>query len=98
MVSQGQIDKAKERALAQDVKVHLLEQGRRYGALSTSNDDLGYEVIIQSRHQRDITCSCPGATHRGICKHIGATLIRLETDRPEVRENLERDIEDLYYR
>jgi hypothetical protein len=98
MVSQGQIDKAKERALAQGVKVHLLEQGRRYVALSTSNDDLAYEIVIQSGEHGDLTCTCHGATYRQTCKHIGKVLLMLEADLLQVNDHLEQDIADLYYR
>jgi hypothetical protein len=64
-------------------------------ALSASNDNLAYEIIVQSKQPEDITCSCPGAARRRICKHIGKVLLRLEADRPQVNE---RDIQDLYYR
>lgn len=97
MVSQEQTDKAKAKALAQGVKVYMLEPGKRYVALSASKGDLAYEMVVQSQEPGDITCSCPGAAHQGICKHIGATLMRLESDRSEVNEHLEQDIADLYY-
>jgi uncharacterized Zn finger protein len=96
MVSQEQTDKAKAKALAQGVKVYMLEQGRRYIALSRTNDGIAYEIIVQSREPGDITCTCPGATYRGICKHIGAIMLRLKAAQPQATEKLERDIQDLY--
>ena len=96
MVTKEETTKAKERALAQGVQVWELEQGKRYVALSSTSDGLAYEVVIQSRGSGDITCSCPGALHRGICKHIGATLTRLETEQIQTREELEKKVSDLY--
>jgi uncharacterized Zn finger protein len=63
---------------------------------SRTNDAIAYEVVVRSREPGDITCICPGATHRGICKHIGKVMLKLETDPPQVNEQLERDITDLY--
>jgi uncharacterized Zn finger protein len=93
MVTKEQTTKAKERALAQGVQVWVLEPGKRYVALSSTHDAVAYEVVVQSWEPGDITCTCPGATHRGICKHIGKVLLRLEADQPRVTE---RDIADLY--
>jgi uncharacterized Zn finger protein len=93
MVTPEQTTKAKERALALGVPVWVLEPGKRYVALSCTNDGMAYEVVVQSREPGDITCTCPGATHRGICKHIGKVLLKLEADQPRVNE---RDIQDLY--
>jgi hypothetical protein len=89
MVSQEQTDKAKERALAQGVKVYLLEAGKRYVALSTTNDGTAYEVVVQSTEPGDITCSCPGATYRGVCKHIGKVILLLGADQVQVNDHLE---------
>ena len=100
MVTQEQAAKAKIRALAQGVKVWVLEPGRRYVSLSCSQDGTAYEVVVQSTEAGDITCTCLGATHRGICKHIGAIMVRLEVDQElsQVQEvkQLERDLVDLY--
>jgi uncharacterized Zn finger protein len=96
MVTKEETTRAKECALAQGVRVWELEQGKRYVALSSTGDGLAYEVVIQSREPGDITCSCPGATHRGICKHIGANLTRLEAEATQTREELEQKVSDLY--
>jgi uncharacterized Zn finger protein len=93
MVTKEETIKAKESALAQGVRVWVLEPGKRYVALSSTHDSVAYEVVVLSREPGDITCTCPGATHRGICKHIGKVLLRLEADQPRVNE---RDIQDLY--
>ena len=103
MVTQEQAAKAKIRALAQGVKVWVLEPGRRYVSPSCSQDGTAYEVVVQSTEARDITCTCPAATHRGICKHIGIVLVRLEVDRelpPTQQEErtLEDKLADLYPR
>jgi|SRR5918996_6021691 uncharacterized Zn finger protein len=97
MATQEETTRAKERALAQGVKIYMLELGKRYVALSASRGDLAYEIVVQSQEPGDITCSCPRAVHRGVCKHIGAMLIRLEADQPPVNKHLEQDIADLYY-
>ena len=101
MVTQEQTAKAKIRALAQGVKVWVLELEKRYVVPSCSQDGTAYEVVVQSTEPDDITCTCPGATHRGICKHIGAIMVRLEADRElsqtqQDREQFERDLADLF--
>jgi uncharacterized Zn finger protein len=93
MVTSGQVNTAKERALAQGVQVYMLELGKRYVALSSADDGLAYEITVQSRGPGDLTCTCPGAVHRGICKHIGSVMLRLEAGHPRVNE---QDIQDLY--
>jgi len=95
MVTKEQTAKAKMRALAQVVKVWMLESGRRYVALSCSNDGTAYEIVVQSLEPGDITCTCPGASYRGVCKHIGAIMVRLEVEK-EMAQVQESKIEDLY--
>jgi hypothetical protein len=100
MVTQEQAAKAKMRALAQGVRVWALEPGRRYVSPSCSQEGTAYEVVIQSTEPGDITCTCPGATHRSICKHIGGVMVRLEVDQElsqvQDKKQLERDLVDLY--
>jgi hypothetical protein len=96
MVTEESTNKAKERALAQGIQVWELEPGRRYVSPSGSSSGVAYEVVIQSGEPGNITCSCPGALHRGICKHIGATLTRLETEQIQTREELEKKVSNLY--
>ena len=93
MITKDEAAKAKIRALAQGVKVWVLEPGRRYVSPSGSQVGTAYEVVVQSTEPGDITCTCPGATHRGICKHIGIVLVRLEVDR-ELPKQEERTLED----
>ena len=49
MVTPEQTTKAKEKALALGVQVWVLEPGKRYVALSCTNDGIAYEVVVQSR-------------------------------------------------
>jgi hypothetical protein len=108
MITKGEAAKAKIRALAQGIKVWVLEPGKRYVSPSDSQQGTAYEVIIRSpalsgvegTEPGDITCTCPGATHRGICKHIGVVMLRLEVDQelaqtdPSTRSGEERTLED----
>ena len=73
--------KAKLRALAQGVQVWQLEAGElpRYAVPSSNMDGTAYEVIVYN--PGDITCTCPGHVHRGVCKHVGAVLVRLDIER-----------------
>jgi uncharacterized Zn finger protein len=99
MVTPEAASQAKARALAQRVQVWVLEPGKRYVALSSTNDGVAYEVIVHGRGEGDISCTCPGATYRGVCKHIGAAMTRLEADQPCLPPRInEQDIQDLYYR
>ena len=94
MVTKEETTRAKERALAQGVRVWELEAGRRYVASSCAHEGMAYEIVV--RGQNDITCTCKGATYRQICRHIGAIMVRLEASQPQVNGQLERDITDLY--
>ena len=80
---QEQLVKAKVRALAQGVRVWALETGAtpRYAVPSTSVDGTAYEVVVHGQQPDDISCNCLGAINRGICKHVGAVLLRLDTER-----------------
>jgi uncharacterized Zn finger protein len=42
-------------------------------------DGTAYEVIVYGAN--DITCTCPGNVNRGVCKHVGAVLVRLDVER-----------------
>ena len=46
----------------------------RYAVPSTNMDGTAYEVIVYGAE--DITCTCPGNVHRGVCKHVGAVMVR----------------------
>lgn len=61
------LSRAKLRALAQGVQVWQLEGGEipRYVVPSSSMDGTAYEVIVYN--SEDITCTCPGNVHRGMC-------------------------------
>ena len=73
-----QLARSKLRALAQGVQIWKLESEptSRYAVPSSNMDGTAYEVIVYSAN--DITCTCPG--HRGICKHVGAVLVRLDIE------------------
>ena len=47
---------------------------------SSTSDGNAYEVVIQSQQSGDITCNCRSSMNRGVCKHIGAVLIRLQVE------------------
>jgi len=101
LTPQEQLFRAKLRALAQGVRVWALEAGEapRYAVPSTGNDGTAYEVVVHG--SAGPTCNCPGAVNRGICKHIGAVLIRLDVEREMARaqhpnEQPERDLAELY--
>ena len=75
-----QLAKAKLRALAQGIKVWVLETEPtpRYAVPSSSMDGTAYEVIVLGPD--DVSCNCPGHVNRGVCKHVGAILVRLDIE------------------
>ena len=77
-----QTAKAKLRALAQGVRIWKLEGAEipMYAVPSTSMDGAAYLLTIHDIDSRDITCTCPGHVNRGICKHMGAILVRLDLE------------------
>jgi len=77
-----QLAKAKLRALAQGVRVWKLEgePTPRYAIPSATMDGTAYEVVVYDRDAGDITCTCPGHVHRGVCKHMGAILVRIDLE------------------
>ena len=77
-----QTAKAKLRALAQGVQIWKLEGADMpmYAVPSASMDGTAYLLTIHDVEARDITCTCPGHVHRGICKHMGAILVRLDLE------------------
>ena len=52
----------------------------QYAVPSTSMDGTAYLLTINNVDSRDITCTCPGHVNRGICKHMGAILVRLDLE------------------
>ena len=80
LTQEEQTAKAKLRALAQGVQIWKLEGAETpmYAVPSTSMDGTAYEVIVYGAD--DITCTCPGNVHRGVCKHVGAVLVRLDIE------------------
>ena len=95
-----QLVKTKLRALAQGVQVWRLEGGEtlRYAVPSSNIDGTAYEVVILDAAAGDITCTCPAHIHRGICKHVGAILVRLdveaEMELAEARAAEDREAQD----
>ena len=77
-----QTTKAKLRALAQGVQIWKLEGSEipMYAVPSASMDGTAYLLTIHDVDRRDITCTCPGHVNRGICKHMGAILLRLDIE------------------
>ena len=80
--TEEQLAKAKLRALAQGVQIWKLEGADipMYAVPSTSMDGTAYLLTIHDVEARDITCTCPGHIHRGVCKHMGAILARLDLE------------------
>jgi hypothetical protein len=98
-LSQEELEfRAKMRALAQGVRVWALEEGERYVCPSQTFDGTAYELLIRDDA---ISCGCPSAIHRGMCKHIGAVMLRLEVagelkkDKQEAEHSLEDKVADL---
>ena len=77
-----QTAKAKLRALAQGIRIWKLEGAEisMYAVPSTSMGGTAYLLTIHDADSRDITCTCPGHVNRGICKHMGAILVRLDLE------------------
>ena len=74
--------KAKLRALAQGIQIWKLEgaESSMYAVPSASMDGTAYLLIIHDVDSRDITCTGPGHVNRGVCKHMGAILVRLDLE------------------
>ena len=51
-----------------------------YAVPSASMDGTAYLLTIHDADSQDITCTCPGHVNRGICKHMGAILVRLDLE------------------
>ena len=49
-----------------------------YAVPSTSMDGTAYLLTVHDADSRDITCL--GHVNRGICKHMGAILVRLDLE------------------
>ena len=77
-----QIAKAKLRARAQGVQIWRLAGAvvPQYAVPSTNMDGTAYLLPVHDTDARDITCTCPGHVHRGVCKHMGAILVRLDLE------------------
>jgi hypothetical protein len=99
LTPEEQTVKAKLRALAQGVQIWKLEGAdlSMYAVPSTSRDGTAYLLTIHDIDSRDITCTCPGNVNRGICKHMGAVLVRLdieaEMELAQARANEDRERE-----
>ena len=77
-----QTAKAKIRAIAQGVKIWKLEGSEvpQYAVPSSTMDGTAYLLTVHDADSREITCTCPGHVYRGICKHMGAILVRLDLE------------------
>ena len=74
--------KAKLRALAQGIQIWKLEGAETpmYAVPGACMDGAAYLLTIHDADSRDITCTCPGHVNRGICKHMGPILVRLDLE------------------
>jgi hypothetical protein len=98
---QESIHKSKLRALAQGVKVLVLEPGLRYAVPSSSRDGAAYDIKVEITG--DLTCNCPSGQYRGYCVHIGAVMVRMDVEATATKaesprnEELEAQIAELYH-
>ncbi len=63
--------------MAQGIKVYVLEPGYRYCVPSASNDGSAYHVLVI---EGDPSCTCQAALNGRYCKHIAATVMRMEAE------------------
>jgi hypothetical protein len=77
-------------------EVYVLEEGRRYAALSASAPGTAYEVIIHSDYPGDISCNCKGYEFRRDCKHVRGLRVQLERAREEAKAQLELELAELF--
>ena len=82
LTREEQVARAKIKALAEGVRVWVLDTGDplRYAVPSASMDGTAYEVIVHDRDADDVSCNCLGHIHRNICKHVGAIMVRLDLE------------------
>ena len=82
-----------------------------YAVPSSSMDGAAYLLTVHNAEARDITCTCPGHVYRGVCKHLGAILVRLDLEAEmesaqavatedretaEVNDRLERELAEIF--
>jgi hypothetical protein len=85
-------------AIKSPVQVYVLEENRRFAALSQSQQRVAYEVIVHSQPPGDLSCNCKGYEFRRSCKYVSAVEAQLATVRDaEWRADLEAKISDLYH-
>jgi hypothetical protein len=73
--------RALERARAERVRVVKLAGTSRYLARSRTLEPGAYFELFMSPFGH-ITCSCPGFTYRGVCKHVMALKSHLGREDP----------------
>ena len=72
--------RALQRAHAERVRVVKLAGTDRYLARSRNVEPDAYFELFASPYGH-ISCSCPGFTYRGVCKHAAALRMRLNQER-----------------
>ncbi len=71
------VQKARVRALSDGLQVYRIADGV-YVVPAKSNPGEAYTVTVQTDGQP--SCTCPGATNRGVCKHQEAVRFRYLID------------------
>jgi hypothetical protein len=78
------------------VQVYVLEEGRRYVAVSASIPGKAYEIVIHSQEPGDISCGCKGYEFRRQCKHVAAVQASHQMVTDAKQTEFERKIADLF--
>ena len=72
-----QVAQARLRALTEGVRVWRLDERR---CAVPSSTQAGHAWEITEFEPGDYGCGCPGARYRGICKHVEAVKLFVETE------------------
>jgi uncharacterized Zn finger protein len=82
--------RAVKRARTARVRVVKLAGTDRYLARSRTVEPDAYFELFASPFGH-VTCTCPGFTYRGVCKHAAALRVRLDRERRRARRAILRN-------